>query len=173
MKTANVGHTTHDMILLVDGPDGTGKSTVCSILSRNLELPVVKMPNMKKYFELGLTEEFSELFNETILQFKDRSFILDRGFPSSLVYNKVYNRGANLEYLKNFEDRLGCQVFILYGDDQVLFERRPQDEIISREKRIEVNAEYQRLAKDRGWSRIDTTSRFPDEVARQIQYAIR
>lgn len=156
------------MILLIDGPDGTGKTTICNELATLLKIPLVKMPNMKQYFENGMTEEFSKFFNEILVQFKTTDFILDRGFTSSLVYSNVYKRPFDLSYIDDIEKELQPKVFILTASDEELFKRRPTDEIIAQEFRIEVNAEYRRLAKERGYIIIDTTGSTIEEVKQEI-----
>lgn len=156
------------MVLLIDGPDGTGKSTVCDILSDRMKMPIVKMPNMVQYFTENNPEEFSKLFNETIVQFKDSDFILDRGFTSSLVYSKVYDRQFNLSYLENLEKTLDAEVYILTVDDEQMMERRPVDEIITKEFRSQVRDEFENLAANRQYKLIDTSHISAEDVATEI-----
>lgn len=160
------------MNLIIDGPDGTGKSTVCELLADFLNTPVIKMPNMKQYFENGMTEEFSKFYNELLVQFKDFDFIQDRGFTSSLVYGKVYDRPFDYGYIDEIEDELDPKVFILTANDEVLFDRRPTDEIITQEFRIEVNKTYKDIARQRGYTIIDTTTMTPEEVTQLILASI-
>lgn len=156
------------MILLIDGPDGTGKTTICNELASLLKIPLVKMPNMKQYFENGMTEEFSKFFNEILVQFKTTDFILDRGYTSSLVYSKVFSRHFDMSYIDEIEAELKPQVFILTATDEELFKRRPTDEIIAQDFRIDVNAEYRRLATERGYNIIDTSNMSIEEVKQEI-----
>lgn len=158
------------MILLIDGPDGTGKTTVCNILAEKLEWPIVKMPNMKEYFDKGMTEEFSKFFNEMLLQFKGFDFILDRGYTSSLVYSKVYERQFDLSYLYNYEKDLNAKVIILTVSDEKMYERRPVDEIIINELRSEIRDEFERLAASHNYKLIDTSNLTPEEVVEEILY---
>lgn len=154
--------------IMIDAVDGCGKTTVCEILSKKLGWPIVKMPSMPEYFKKGMTEEFSKLFNDTIVQFSHVNFIMDRGYTSSLVYSKIYNRDFDLSYLEDIEAKLNNKVIILTGDDEELFRRRPSDEIIKKEFRAGLNAEYVRLAKERNYQLIDTTHLSPEQVADEI-----
>jgi thymidylate kinase len=156
------------MNIMIDGPDGTGKTTICEMMSELFKIPLIKMPNMKKYFENGMTEEFSQFYNELIVQFKDTDFVQDRGFTSSLVYGKVYDRHYDYSYIDAIENELKPKVFILTATDDVLFERRPTDEIITQDFRIEVNKEYRNLAAERGYTLIDTSNLTIEEVKQEI-----
>ena len=156
------------MILLIDGPDGTGKTTVCQMLSETLDIPVVKMPNMKEYFDAGSTEEYSKFFNDILVQFKGCSFIMDRGFTSSLVYSKIYQRPFDLSYIEQHEKDLGADVFILTVNNEEMFRRRPSDEVIVNEMRTEVRDEYEKLAAERNYVLIDTSSMTVKEVVDEI-----
>lgn len=130
------------MIVLIDGPDGTGKTTVAKRISETLEIPYVKMPNMVEYFNKNSAEEFSKLFNETIVQFADCSFVLDRGFTSSLVYSHVYKRDFDLSYIDKIHKELNPLVIILTATQEKIMERRPIDDIIKEEFRDSIRKEY-------------------------------
>ena len=154
-------------IVLLDGPDGSGKTTVAQLLHEKTGLPIIKMPRMPEYFKTN-AEEMSKLFNETIIQFSDFSFILDRGFPSSMVYSKVFNRNEDLSYLAYITKVLHPKIYILTATDKELFRRKPVDEIIPKEDRIKINVEYQRLAGIMNWKLIDTTDLEDTQVCSQI-----
>lgn len=152
--------------IIIDGPDKVGKTTVIKILADRLSLPIIKMPNMKEYINNepseDTAEKFSKLFNETIVQFKDTSFILDRGFTSSLVYSKVFNRRFDLSYIDKIEDELKTNVFILTGSK---FE---DDDIYYVEDVRKVEDEFIDLAISRGYHIISNGNLTPDGVADKI-----
>lgn len=154
--------------IIVEGVDGCGKTTIALLLSKKFKIPIIKMPNMKQYFEEGNTEAYSRLFNETIVQFKDSSFILDRGFPSSLVYSQVYNRPVDISYIDKLEKDLGAKVVILTALPEVFLKRKPFDDIISSEKRIEINEEYLNVAEERGYPAINTSNLTPEQVLKEV-----
>lgn len=163
------------MNIILEGPDGCGKTTVAGMLSHSMGIPIIKMPNMKKYFDLDLTEEFSELYNKTVCQFKQYDFIQDRGFPSSVVYSKVYGRNIDLMEIAQIQHNLNPDVFILVATDEILKQRRPVDEIISDEFRSKINSEYRNLANTMGYHLIDTSNLNPaqvcDEITKKLVYA--
>lgn len=163
------------MIVLIDGPDNVGKTTVINKLHESTGYPIIKMPNMKEYFEKGLTEEFSKLFNETIVQFRKFSFILDRGFTSSLVYSKVYNRSFDLSYLKDIQEQLNPVVIILHNTDSNGKNIRFQDDDIDaiNSKYDEIVDTYKFLAKALRYNLINVNGLSPDEVEEKILDVIR
>ena len=148
--------------LLIDGADKTGKSTVCQILSRKLDLPVIKMKGMPEFIEKGLTAEASKLFNLTLVDFAEYSFIMDRGFTSSIVFDAVFNRGEDLAYLASIENILKPRVFIL-GKSLRLDEFN--DDVMTRQNCLDAQKEFMYLADKRGYEVIDTSDKSPLEIA--------
>lgn len=156
----------HPIHILIDGPDKVGKTTVIKMLSDQLNIPVIKMTNMKDYLTGSLSEnkaeEFSKLFNETLIQFKDSSFIMDRGFTSSIVYSRVFNRSFDLSYLDDIEQILQPKVFILTGT------RFDDDDVYSNAQMEIVNAEFCNLALERGYNLVSNTRKTPFGVVVEI-----
>ena len=103
------------MHVIVDGSDNLGKTTILNMLSEKLQLPIIKMPNMQQYIGTGDAEVFSQLFNETVIQFAQFPFLLDRGYSSSEVYSKVFGREYDFGYLKNTKSTLSPKIIILTG----------------------------------------------------------
>lgn len=156
--------------LLIDGSDNLGKTTVVNLLSRKLDLPIIKMPNTAEYIEKGNVEEFSKFYNETIVQFAEFSFIMDRGFPSSLVYSKVFHRENNLEYLGNIEQKLNPIIVILTGLEEgktgvVSFQKDP---IWSDNQKTRIDAEYVNLAMAREYTLVCVAYKTPQQICNEI-----
>lgn len=158
--------------LIIDGSDNLGKTTVIDILSKELKLPVVKMPNMKEYIKNNNPEEFSKLFNETIVQFAEYPFILDRGFTSSLVYSKVFNRKFDLSYIKKIEEILTPTVIILTGRHVVggivSYVSFCKDPIYKEAEKRDIDKAFCNLAYDNNYPLISvggkTSRQITDEV---------
>lgn len=91
--------------IIIEGADKVGKSTVVKKLSELMELPVIKMPDMPKYFKNHRQEEASEVFNKAVVQFAHTSFIMDSGYPSSLVYSRYFMRKYDLRYITDIADQ--------------------------------------------------------------------
>lgn len=168
--------------ILIDGADGLGKTTICHLLSRRTGYPTVKMPNMKEYIKNNSPEEFSKLFNETIVQFSDYDFILDRGFTSSMVYGKHFKREFDLSYLDPLRNVLQPKVFILTGQrsDEVQyigqhrrsFEYFRDDEVFAPTDVQAVDKIFVDLAKQEGFTLIEVWSKSPQEIVDTIMTKI-
>jgi thymidylate kinase len=85
---------------MVDGPDCAGKSTIVQGLKDHFNFRLIKQPVSKSLWK-SCIEENSEVFNHILAQFGDVDMIVDRGFPSSFVYSKVFKRKYNLSYVKD------------------------------------------------------------------------
>ena len=103
--------------IILDGADGVGKTTVVNLLSEKLNIPIIKMKGMSRYFKKN-PEEASQIFNETVIQFKDFPFIQDRGWTSSIVYSIAYKRKLkDVMYLAGIIGELNEKVFFLVRDE--------------------------------------------------------
>ena len=109
--------------IMIEGPDGAGKSTIAEHLSVKLGLPIRVMYTNKHIFETCI-EECSEIFNRMLADLKDTSFILPRGFISSLVYSKVYKRNYDLNYIEHVAKLLTPVVIYLQVDKDVIRKRK-------------------------------------------------
>jgi thymidylate kinase len=148
--------------LIIDGSDKTGKTTVCNILAHRLKLRIVKMQNMKHHFDES-PEVASQAFNEALYNFKDLSFIMDRGFPSSLVYSAYFGREYDFSYLEKWEEELNPLTIILTCD-----EPREPDDIVSQVAQSEIQKLYLEISKRKNWIVIDVTRLTPSETCDRI-----
>lgn len=159
--------------VVIDGSDGLGKTSVCQMLGRIMSLPVIKMSNMREYIKKGSAEEFSKLFNETLVQFEEYDFILDRGFTSSLVYDKVFDRKSDLIYLTRIENALQPKIFILTGlvpDGTYNYFRG--DEVFDNTQVLAIDREFVKLAQERGYEVIPVWGKSPMQIAKYIYHKI-
>jgi len=148
--------------LIIEGSDKVGKSTVCRLLSEKLGIPVIKMKDMPRFFKKN-PEEASEVYNKTIVQFKDFSFIQDRGFPSSIVYSIYYNRRYPIDYIVHeISPELKAKVFILNSKS------RCADEIVTPTEQDELREIYNNFARIYGWNIIDCENLSPEEICNKI-----
>jgi len=158
--------STRPLHLIIDGPDRVGKTTVIKLLARDLKLPVIKMKDMPKYFK-GNPEEASEIFNKTLAQFRDTSFICDRGFPSSMVYSWVFDRHYDLKYLTKVEKALQPKVVILYRNKP-----RAEDKLVDSKFHKKVTETYVSMARALNWTVIDVKNLKPEQICKKIKEII-
>lgn len=164
--------------LIIDGSDNLGKTTVLSLLSQRIGLPIIKMPNMKDYIEMDKAEVFSKLFNETVVQFVQYPFLLDRGYTSSQVYSKLFGRKFDLGYLKDTEEALQPKIIIFTGrhrngmTGEVTYKSFCKDKIFNEEEKSKIDEEFCNMAEERGYPLIEVNGRTPLSIVEMIQKMI-
>lgn len=102
-------------IIIFEGHDKAGKTTILNSLSRQQQLPIFKLQRDKKWFDPYVVSKYGD---EMLLQFLEQtktSVILDRCFPSQYAYSKVYNRAFDKELLFEYDKRYSdLNTFIIY-----------------------------------------------------------
>ena len=138
--------------ILVEGPDGVGKTTVCAHMSEMTGIPVFKAPSEKRIFREGGRQSLA--FDHTLVSFLEQTgyrFISDRCYISELVYSKVFGRETDMGLLRLIDDahaRLGTMVLYLYSSELPARE----DDLVPTEKYWDVKAGYDAVFKE--WSHI-------------------
>lgn len=159
--------------IIIDGSDNLGKTTILRMLSKEMELPVIKMPNMQTYIENNNAEAFSKLFNETIVQFKQFSFLLDRGFTSSQVYSELFGREFDLGYLKDTEKILDPKIVIFTGrhknqEGKTEYFSFCDDPIFSKAQKNMVDEKFCELAEKKGYVLIEVHNKTPLSIMMEV-----
>ena len=102
-------------IIIFEGHDKVGKTTIAEALSRQQQIPIFKLQRDKKWFDPYVVSKYGD---EMLLQFLEQtkySIILDRCFPSQYAYSKVHDRafdeGLLFEYDKRYSN---LNTFIIY-----------------------------------------------------------
>lgn len=110
------------MIFILEGPDGSGKTTLASKLSEAFNFPV-------KHFSYPKTEEEQKALFETYQQYllTHDNVIIDRMWLSTMVYGPVM-RGVSevsTDQATLLEKAFGHKIIMIYctGDPQILWER--------------------------------------------------
>lgn len=138
--------------ILVEGPDGVGKTTVCAHMSEMTGIPVFKAPSEKQIFREGGRQSLA--FDHTLVSFLEQTgyrFISDRCYISELVYSKVFGRETDMGLLRlidNAHARLGTRVLYLYSSELPARE----DDLVPAEKYWDVKAAYDAVFEE--WSHI-------------------
>lgn len=149
-------------LIIIDGPDGVGKTEICQKLGEQLQIDVIRMAPPS---DMKVIEDASRTFNETINQIKS-TLILDRGFPSSIVYSQFFDRDVKYDYITNlFKDR-DVFVFIIVADNPYR-----GDWLVSEKDFHEIKDLYIRLATSNKWDIINNNES-TDSCVRQIISAL-
>lgn len=93
------------IIYIVDGPDGTGKTTLCNKLSELYGIPVIHLTYYKD------KKEHEKQFQDALdmLRKSPSGFILDRYIFSEKVYSDVYR---DSKYISIFDDCLNALTYV-------------------------------------------------------------
>ena len=153
------------MRILIDGCDGTGKTSVCEKLANKFGCNIVRLThdgdrNFKAYSEAMIPD----------------NMVHDRTFLSEIIYPKYFNRDSRLdsniipdlfELIKLFDVKL----FILTAKSETILERigkRGDEFIDDSNKFIQINSDYVTTAMENNFVIIDTTNKTIDEIVEEI-----
>lgn len=157
--------------IYIDGPDRVGKSTVCEMLAKKFYLPIIRMPNTEEILSGNNADREIELasviYNRTLTQFKQFGFVMDRGFISSVVYSKIFNRTKKLNYIFDVAKELNPYTFILVNSDIETLKHRGED-IIPAEYFEALKNTYIEFAFKYKVICLDVKDLTPQEVFNQI-----
>lgn len=93
---------------IVDGPDCTGKSTLCSQLSKTFNIPVFHLTYFKD--DCAMVNQFND--GLTLIR-GDKGCVLDRYIFSNIAYGNVYHNGTYVSGHTNYtngEDLFRTQI---------------------------------------------------------------
>lgn len=154
------------MVVMLDGCDGTGKTTISEKLANKLGCNIIRLTNGGDRSLIAYRELYS-----------CENVVHDRTFLSEVIYPKYFNRDSRLA--KNDEialfnlirARFENNMFILTASDEAIRERigKRGDEFISDINLFkQINADYIKLAKKEGYCIIDTTDKSIDAIVEEI-----
>ncbi len=120
-QSKNVGRFEHKQrfrpikdnhLIVIEGPDGVGKTEICKMLSNRLGYSIMRMPDISIDKDIEL---FSQFYRKTINKI-DEPLILDRFYPSSIVYGQFFKRNVLLDDLKTLVSNRSVFTFIITTD---------------------------------------------------------
>ena len=95
-------------VLVFDGPDGSGKTTLAKNIAQGLNLPYHKNPyehgEWKHPERYKLMLRYTDLYFFTYLKNSGSNVVLDRAWTTEWVYSQVFNRGNDFEFLSKLDD---------------------------------------------------------------------
>lgn len=153
------------MRILIDGCDGTGKTSVCEKLANSLGYNITRLTHdgdrsFRTYMEIMIPDKM----------------VHDRTFISEIIYPKYFNRNSrlNLKNICSLHDLIelyDTKVFILTASHKVICERIGVrgDEFITDYSIFEqINEEYRRYAMNNSFDIIDTSYKTIDAIVNDI-----
>lgn len=100
------------MIVLIDGPDGSGKTTLCDLLRKN----------GFEYIHLSKERKVNNLYNNLILYLEsnknNKDVVIDRAYISNIIYSNVFNDSEyiSLDNLQKIHNLVDCIILTIPKD---------------------------------------------------------
>lgn len=158
------------LLVIVDGPDGVGKTEISRELAKRLEIPYFKPTNERTNWKQGDDGFLNELLYGERRQLQlahqtGMSFVQDRGYPSEYVYSYVYNRKTSGLALSAFDcmyAELGATVIIPLLRD---YSAAREDDLIDEIMLPKLHERYLTFA---DWTRCRKVVMYVDDLGRDI-----
>lgn len=153
------------MRIMIDGCDGTGKTTVAEKLANELGCNIIRLTyngdrSIMAYHQLMSID----------------NVVHDRSFISEIIYPKYFNRSSRLEpncenYLQYLSEYIGIKSFILTASPETIQKRireRGDDYIKDIALFESINQDYLDYARKHNIPVIDTTDKTIDEIVKEV-----
>lgn len=156
-------------IIIFEGVDHVGKSTISQALSNEIGVPVFKNPREKRGFQLNelmMMTRYAGLNMMDFLQVTGYSCIFDRAFPSEYAYGRTYKREIEIDVINELDRgyaKLGAVYIYLYKDGHAGY----KDDLIDFSYVAEIKRRYLEFF-DRckcPWMMLETSSQ---DIAYQL-----
>ena len=156
--------TEQQQILILDSPDGTGKTNIAQGLCARLDLPYFRCNKQHSFFkEEGAFKKALTYGDTLMVDFIEQtkvSVVLDRAYPAEWVYSRVYRRETNLSLLDSLDrafSDMGAWIIIPVRHD---YSNARDDEVIEKPFLPLIHDEY--VNKFRYWTMCNTITVYVD-----------
>lgn len=151
-----------DFLIIIEGVDGVGKTSICESLSRKTGIPILRMPDTN-----GDIEHMSQFYRRTVAEIQ-HPLILDRFYPSSIVYSQFFDRTPLLDDLTKIHEKKDVYIFIVDTD-------KPYrgDSFINEEQWPHIRKIYLDQAKINKWKIIQNNTTLENcvqEILAELQF---
>lgn len=132
-------------VYIFEGPDGVGKTTTAKRFAESLSLPYFKFSQEENYWREGKFKQALEFDQTYLVQFLEQtkmSVIIDRAWPSELVYSTVYGRETNRELLISLDERYAKMGACIVVCNKREFIDHPPDKLVDSSRLMDLRDEY-------------------------------
>lgn len=160
-------------VLILEGPDGTGKTSIANRMSTDFGIPYFKFNGEHHYWRNNSFKTALEFDQPMMLQYLQQTksdLIWDRAWPSEWVYSHVFERETNLELLKQLDAeyaKMGIWIIITMRKS---YSAVKPDEVIPHNKLVQIHDAYDLFC---DWSTCSTlriyVDTFDNDVSKQIE----
>ena len=154
-------------LIIIEGADGVGKTTIIERLCQVYSMRSLRMPRPDDDPSPDRIERDSKLFNMMVDQIKE-PLILDRGYPSSIVYSQVFNRDIDINYIKDLYSDREVFVFVIDCDKP-----KRTDDWYDEDDFYKIRDCYRKLANQHQWVIINNDGFIDysvDQIIRELQF---
>ena len=167
---------TRQEVILFEGPDGVGKTSIAKGLSEAIGIPYFKMNTEHDNWRKGKFQEALEFDQTYLSQFLKQvgcSVIIDRAWPSEWVYSRVFKRDTNHNLLMELDlqfAELGTRIILPWRQD---YSKNREDELVPKDKLKEIHDMYFNFMR---WTKCEVISvnvdYYKDDLKRELDYII-
>lgn len=108
-------------IIIFEGVDMCGKSTIAKALSKQIDVPIFKMNVSKHFWDFLIHQRYAGEAITQLLEQTKASVILDRSFLSDYMYAMLFNRAYDLKKHVETDQRfakMGAVIVYCYKDEE-------------------------------------------------------
>ena len=161
------------MIIIFEGHDTSGKSSIAKALSEKINVPIFKVKRDKYWWDpiinlLYMTEGITQFIEMTKC-----SVIIDRWHPSDYMYSKLFDRDVSYRKIADIDDRLAQQhalIIYCYKDQEVFIDDKEDADFVNKSMYTRMTTlyrEYEKISKCRSlW--INTSNKNLEEQLKVI-----
>lgn len=120
-------------IMIMEGPDGTGKTNIGYAISQILKVPYFRMGSQHDNWRKGRFKDALELDQTYLVELLRQTrydLLIDRAYPSEWVYSRVFERETNMKVLTEIDQafaKMGAYIIVTLRRD---YGKGPADDLI-------------------------------------------